>query len=185
MPDKSPRLLDVLVATYDNVGDAEADLKTVRELYQRLGTSYNFDAAVISKDQRGKAKIDKTYEAGKRHEALKGLGFGLAAGVVAAAFPPIGIALALAAGGIGGAAIGALVGHVHTGIPRDDLKKIADRLDASKAALIVVYETSLADQVAQNLKAINRMFTRIADLKAEELAENIRQTAYEEPAMRR
>src|SRR6185295_11454344 len=105
------RLLDVLVATYDNLGDAEADLKAVRALYQTLGTSYNFDAAVISKDDRGRVAIDKTYEAGKRHDALKGLGFGIAAGVVAAAFPPIGIALALGAGGIGGAAIGAIVGH--------------------------------------------------------------------------
>jgi hypothetical protein len=65
------RLLDVLVATYDKVGDAETDLNMLREVYKKLGTSHNFDAAVISKNKRGKVKIDKTYEAGRRHEALK------------------------------------------------------------------------------------------------------------------
>src|SRR5262245_17485024 len=92
------QLLDVLVATYDNVDGADADLKRIREIYKELGTSHNFDAAVISKTKKGKVKIDKTYEAGKRHEALKGLGFGLAAGLAAAVFPPVGIGAALAAG---------------------------------------------------------------------------------------
>ena len=175
MPDNSPRLLDVLVATYDNPADAETDLKAVKDLYQMLGTSYNFDAAVISKTPKGKIKIDKTYEAGRRHDALKGLGFGLAAGIIAAIFPPLGIAMALAVGGIGGAAIGGIVGHIHSGVARDDLRKIADRLEASRSALIVVYETSLADQIAKNLKALNRTIVKIADLKAEQLAEEIRE----------
>jgi uncharacterized membrane protein len=169
------QLLDVLVATYDNVGDAETDLKQVREIYKELGTSHNFDAAVISKNKKGKVKIDKTYEAGKRHEALKGLGFGLAAGLAAALFPPVGIGAALAAGGTGGAAIGALVGHVQSGIPRGDLKAFADLLDPSEAALIVVYETKLADQVKKNIKAVKKLVRQVVDLKADEIADEIRQ----------
>lgn len=169
------QLLDVLVATYDNVADAKADLKRVREIYKELGTSHNFDAAVISKTKKGRAKIDKTYEAGKRHDALKGVGFGLAAGLAAALFPPVGIEAALAAGGTGGAAIGALVGHVHSGIPRSDLKAIADLLDASEAALIVVYETKLADQVKRNLKAIKQIVRQMVDVKADQIADEMRQ----------
>jgi uncharacterized membrane protein len=165
MSKKEAQLLDVLVATYDNVGDAEADLKRVREIYNVLGTSHNFDAAVISKTKKGKVKIDKTYEAGKRHEALKGLGFGLAAGLAAAIFPPVGIGAAVAAGGAGGAAIGALVGHVQSGLPRGDLKAFADLLDPSEAALIVVYETNLADQMKKNVKAVKK--TRSADGRSE------------------
>jgi uncharacterized membrane protein len=175
MAEKDARVLDVLVATYNNVNDAENDMNAVRELYKTLGTSYNFDAAVISKNQKGRVKIDKSYEAGKRHEALKGLGFGLAAGVVAALFPPVGIAQALIAGGVGGAAIGAIVGHVQTGMSRDDLKKIAEQLDKSTAALVVVYEASLADQVMKNIKAVNQVISKLADLKTEELAEEIKQ----------
>ena len=175
MSKKEAQLLDVLVATYDNVGDAEADLKRVREIYNELGTSHNFDAAVISKTKKGKVKIDKTYEAGKRHEALKGLGFGLAAGLAAAIFPPVGIGAAVAAGGAGGAAIGALVGHVQSGLPRGDLKAFADLLDPSEAALIVVYETNLADQMKKNVKAVKKLVRQMADLKADEIADEIRQ----------
>jgi uncharacterized membrane protein len=177
MADKDARLLDVLVATYANVGDAETDLKAIRQLYDKLGTSHKFDAAAISKDKKGKVKIDKTYEAGTRHASLKGLGFGLAAGLAAAIFPPVGIGAALAAGGVGGTAIGAVVGHVQSGIPRDDLKMIADLLDPSEAALIVVYETNLADQVERNLKAVNHVVSKVADLTADEIAENMRRVA--------
>src|SRR4051812_1639226 len=175
MAQKDARLLDVLVATYDDASDAQADLQALRELYKALGTSHNFDVAVIGKTARGRVKIDKTYEAGKRHDALKGLGFGLAAGVAAAVFPPIGIGVAALAGGVGGAAIGALVGHVQSGIPRDDLKKIGDLLAPSEAALIAVYETSLADQVARNINAVRHVVSKVADLKAEQLAEELRQ----------
>ena len=175
MSSKDAQLVDVLVATYDDVADAESDLKRVREIYKELGTSHNFDAAVISKNKRGKVKIGKTYEAGKRHDALKGLGFGLAAGLAAAIFRPVGIEAALAAGGAGGAAIGALVGHVQTGIPRADLKAFADLLDPSEAALIVVYETKLADQVKKNIKAVKKFTRQMADLKADEIADEIRQ----------
>ena len=175
MSKNDTQLLEVLVASYGSVGDAEADLKRVRELYKELGTSHNFDAAVISKTKNGRVKIDKTFEAGKRHEALKGLGFGMAAGLVAALFPPVGIGAAVAAGGAGGAAIGALVGHIQSGIPRGDLKAFADLLDPSEAALIVVYETKLADQVAKNIKAVKHLARRMADLKADQIADEIRE----------
>jgi uncharacterized membrane protein len=175
MSKNEAQLLDVLVATYNNVGDAETDLKRVREIYKGLGTSDNFDAAVISKNKRGRVEIDKTFEAGRRHDALKGLGFGLAAGLAAAIFPPVGIGAAVTAGGAGGAAIGALVGHVQSGLPRSDLKAFADLLDPSEAALIVVYETKLADQVKKNVKAVKQLVRQMADVKAGEIADEIKQ----------
>jgi Protein of unknown function (DUF1269) len=79
------------------------------------------------------------------------------------------------AGGTGGAAIGALVGHVHSGIPRSDLKAIADLLDASEAALIVVYEAKLADQVKTNLKAVKQIVRQMVDVKADQIADEMRQ----------
>jgi len=167
------RLLEILVKTYGDVDEAKADLEALRELYDRLGTSHYFDAAVLRKTAKGKVRIEDRYEAGTRHEALRGLGFGLAIGLVAAVFPPVGIAAAAIAGGVGGAAIGAVVGHVQSGVPRDTLRKIADRLNASESALIAAYDTSIADQVAKSIKVANRVITKIADLKAEELADEI------------
>jgi hypothetical protein len=37
----------------------------------------------------------------------------------------------------------------------------------------VVYETDLADQVERNLKAVNHVVSKVADLTADEIAENI------------
>jgi len=95
MATSEPKLLDVLVGVYDNADDAKSDFTALRNLYQKLGASDEFDAAIVTKSPEGKVKIDKTYEAGTLHDALKGLGFGLAAGVVAALFPSVGIAVAL------------------------------------------------------------------------------------------
>ena len=108
---QEPQVLYVLAASYDSVEKARADFEAVRALYNEIKASDKFDAAVISKNETGKVHIDKTYEAGTRHDALKGLGWGLAAGAAAALFPAIGIGAALTVGGAGGAAIGALVGH--------------------------------------------------------------------------
>ena len=171
------QLLDLLVGTYDNVSDAKADMEAIRGLYNKLGASDKFDAAVISKNAKGHVKINDSYEAAKRHDALKGLGFGLAAGLAAAIFPPVGMTAELAAGGVGGAAVGAVVGHVQAGIPRDDLKSIGDLLYPSEAALIVVYEANLADQVAQNIKAVKRVVSKVADATADQIAEDLRAVA--------
>jgi uncharacterized membrane protein len=171
---REPQVLYVLAASYDSVDAARADLEAVRALYDEIKASDKFDAAVLSKDEKGKVHIDKTYEAGTRHDALKGLGWGLAAGAAAALFPAIGIGAALAAGGTGGAAIGALVGHHQKGMDRGDLKELGEVLDSGTAGLIVVYQANLADQVAATIKAINRFESQIVDLTADEIANDIR-----------
>jgi uncharacterized membrane protein len=172
---QEPQVLYVLAASYDSVDDARADLEAIRALYNEIKASDKFDAAVLTKDKKGKVHIDKTYEAGTRHDALRGLGWGLAAGAAAAIFPAIGIGAALAAGGVGGSAIGALVGHHHKGMDRGDLKELGDVLDSGQAGLIVVYQANLADQVAANLKAVNRYVSAITDVTADQIADEIRQ----------
>src|SRR6478736_5942520 len=105
-------------------------------------------------------------------DAAVGLGWGLAVGVTAALFPPVGIGLATA--GAGGAAIGALAGHASGGMSRGDLKELGETLDTGQAGLIVVYETNLADQVAANIKAANRVISKATDMAADQLAEDMR-----------
>jgi hypothetical protein len=57
---------------------------------------------------------------------------------------------------------------------RGDLKELGETLDAGQAGLIVVYETNLADQVAANIKAANRVVSKMTDVAADQLAEDIR-----------
>ena len=170
------RLLDVIVATYDNLNDAERDAQSVEAFYKSLSGPQNFDAVIVRKTEKGKVRIERKYDAGTRHASLEGVGWGLAAGLVASLFPPVGIAAALTVGGAGGTAIGAIVGHVQSSISRSDLKKIGDELDNSTAALIVVYETSLAEQVARNIKARKHVVAKLKDLAVDDLAERMRES---------
>lgn len=164
--------LFVLAAAYGDTDEAVADYEAVKQLYAAVKTSREFDAAVIAKDADGDVRIVKKHEP-TRHGAAVGLGWGLAAGVAAALFPPIGILGALAVGGGGGAAIGAVAGHAAGGVNRSDLKELGDTLDAGTAGLIVVYEMNLADQVAANIKAANRVVSKATDMAAGKLATDL------------
>jgi uncharacterized membrane protein len=170
-----PDTLFVLAASYDSVEQALADYEAVKALYRAVETSHDFDAAVVAKNDEGKVEIVKKHEQPTRHGSAVGLGWGLAAGAVAALFPPVGILGALAVGGGAGAAIGAVAGHVSGGMDRGDLKELGDVLDDGEAGLIVVYATNLADQIAANVKAANRVVSKETDMAADELARDIKQ----------
>jgi uncharacterized membrane protein len=165
-------MLYVIAAAYDDTDAAVADYELVKALYREVRTSHDFDASVIAKDEDGKVHIVKRHEEPTRHGAAVGLGWGLAAGVAAVLFPPVGIGIAAA--GAGGAAIGALVGHASGGMSHNDLKELGHALDAGRAGLIVVYEANLADQVAANIKAANRMVSKATNLVADQLAADMK-----------
>ena len=164
--------LFVIAAAYDDVDSAVADYEAVKALYREIKSSHDFDASVIEKDQDGKVHIVKKHEQPTRHGAAVGLGWGLAAGVAAALFPPV--AIGIAGAGAAGAGIGAVAGHAAGGMSRGDLKDLGETLDAGQAGLIVVYETNLADQIAANIKAANKIVSRATDMEADQLAEDIK-----------
>jgi len=170
----TPDTLFVAAASYDSVDDAVRDYEAVKFLYREVKTSHEFDAAVIARDEHGQVDIVKKHEEPTRHGAAHGLGWGLAAGAVTALFPAVGILGALAVGGGAGAAIGAVSGHVAGGMKRENLHELGELLDQGKAGLIVVYATNMADQIAANIKAANRMLAMETDIAADELAEEIK-----------
>jgi uncharacterized membrane protein len=170
-----PDTLYVMAAAYGNVPAAVEDYEAVKALYYAVKTSHDFDAAVIAKDSQGRVSIVKKHEQPTRHGAAVGLGWGLAAGVAAALFPPVGIVGALALGAGGGATIGAVTGHAHGGMSRGDLKDLGEMLDAGTAGLIVVYEANLAEQVIANIKAANKMMSKATDMAADQLAADLKQ----------
>jgi uncharacterized membrane protein len=171
-------ILYVIAAAYNDTDAAVADYEAVKALYRAVRTSHDFDASVVAKDHDGKVHIVKKHEQPTRHGAAVGLGWGLAVGVAAALFPPVGIGIATA--GAGGAAIGGVVGHVSGGMSRGDLKELGDTLDAGQAGLIVVYETNLADQIAANIKAANRIVSMATDMAADQLAADLKKAEAEQ-----
>jgi uncharacterized membrane protein len=168
----------VIAASYDDVDDALADYEAVKALYRQVKTSHDFDAAVIERDRRGKVRIVKKHEQPTRHGAKVGLGWGLAVGVATVVFPPLGIGVAT--GAAGGAAIGAVVGHASGGVSRRDLKELGETLDAGTAGLIAVYEANLAEQLAANVKAANRVVSKATDMAADRLAEEVQEAETEQ-----
>ena len=162
----------VLAAAYDDLDAAVADYEAVKELYREIRSSHDFDAAVIAKDADGKVRIVKKHEQPTRHGAAVGLGWGLAVGVTAALFPPLGIGIATAGGA--GAVIGGVAGHATGGLSRGDLKDLGETLDAGQAGLVVVYSFNLADQVAATVKAASRVISKETEIAADQLAEDIR-----------
>ena len=171
-----PDTLLVLAASYDDVAEAEADYEAVKALYYEIKTSHEFDAAVVARNEDGTIEVVKKHEQPTRHGAAHGLGWGLAVGAVCAILPGIGLLGALAVGGGAGAAIGAVTGHVKGGMDDTDLKGLGEVLEQGQAGLIVVYATNMADQVAANIKAVNKFVSKEIDANADELARQLQAT---------
>jgi uncharacterized membrane protein len=162
--------LFVLGASYDTKEAAEADYEAIKALYYEVEASHDFDAAVLERDDEGKVHVVKKHEQPTRHGAAKGLGWGLAIGAVAAIFPPVALAGGLIAGGAAGATIGAVEGHIKGGMKDADLKELGEVLDKGRYGLLAVYATNMGDQVAANIKAVNRYVSAEVDANADELA---------------
>jgi uncharacterized membrane protein len=126
------------VGDYESVDDAKADLEALRELHREhvVGT---YDAAVLTKDEEGNVNIVDKIEKPTQHGGWAGLAVGAAVGLI---FPP-----SILVSGLVGAGAGALIGHLHGGMSRSDLKEIGEMLDESDAALIVVGEATIGRAV--------------------------------------
>ena len=154
-------------AAYDSLAAAEADYKTVKDLYYGLKLMDTFDAAVIQKQADGKVKIIKRHEQPTIQGAWAGAGLGLAAGVVVACFPAAALGTGLLAASAGAGAIsGALAGHVAGGMSRSDLKEIGESLDNGQAGLVVVAATDVSARVSDSIKSAKKVVSK--QIKANE-----------------
>ena len=164
----------VLGASYGTKEEAEADYGLIKALYQEVEASHDFHAAVLERDAEGKLHVVKKHEQPTRHGAAKGLGWGLAIGAATTIFPAIGLAGGLAAGGAAGATIWAVTGHMKGGLKVEDLKQLGAVLEKGEYGLIEVYATNMADQIAANIKAVNRYVSAEVDASADELAAQLK-----------
>ena len=133
----SDRPVFIYAATYSNRGDALADYDGLLELHaaKLVGT---YDVAVISKDDAGKVHVEK-HEKPTQHGAWGGIAVGALVGVL---FPPS-VLGAAAAGGV----LGGVGGHLKKGMSRGDAKEFGELLDEGQAALIVIGESRVEEQL--------------------------------------
>jgi uncharacterized membrane protein len=143
-----PDSVFVFIGTYPDEASARDDYHVVKELHA-AGAVGTYDAAVVTKDERGKVHVNKD-EMATRHGAWGGAAAGAVIGIL---FPPAIIGTALV-----GAAVGAVSGHLWRGMSRADVKEFGDIIDDGQAALVVVGESTLQDALEKaELKAEKRV----------------------------
>jgi uncharacterized membrane protein len=145
---------------YDSVDDAKADLDALKELHREhfVGT---YDAAVITKNEKGKVKIVDKIEKPTRHGGWAGLAVGAAIGLI---FPP-----SVLVSGLVGAGAGALIGHLRGGMSRSDLEEVGQMLDESEAALIVVGEATIERAVEEAIERAKKEMKKEVRADAREI----------------
>lgn len=165
--------LYVLAAAYDRAEDAQSAFEAIEVAYRHVGSTHDFDAALIAKDESGEVEIVRRHDEAKRHGTEVGLNWGLAAGAVAALFPAVGILGALAVGGGAGAALGAMAGHASRGMSREDLTTLGQVLDEGEAGLVVVYSADMADRVSAGIGPARLTVRKTTSVTAEQLSSEL------------
>jgi uncharacterized membrane protein len=120
------------VATYPSKALAEQDFHAVWGV-KHEGELDHVAASVLEKRADGKLEMDR-HDTTAKHLAWGGA---LVGGALVVLAPPLG-AIALAGTGAELAGAGAIIGHFWHNIPKDDLRRMSDLLEAGEAALVVV-----------------------------------------------
>ena len=153
----------LFLGVYDDPAVARDDREVVRELHT-AGVIGTYDAAVAVKDADGSVHVDK-WEKPTQHGAWWGIGAGAVVGIL---FPPS----LLAAAAVGGVT-GGLIGHVHGGMSRKDVKELGELLDAGDACLIVIGKNTLADALEKaDLKAMKTIEKEL-DIEGKDLEKEL------------
>ena len=154
-------------AVYDEIADAEADYEAVFDLHA-AGAIGTFDSAVVRKEEDGKVRVTKT-EKPTQHGAWTGAGVGALVGIL---FPPAIIGSAIVGAGAGG-----LVGHLSKGISRDDLKDLGGELEDGSAAVIVIGESKIEEQLQKAVTRANKLIEKQIEADADEFKREIEEAA--------
>ncbi|HEX5016621.1 MAG TPA: DUF1269 domain-containing protein [Actinomycetes bacterium] len=125
----------IYIGTYPDETAARVDYDVVKALHA-VDAVGSFDAAVVTKDDKGKIHVNKD-ETATRAGGWIGVGVGALVGIL---FPPAILASAAVGGVIGG-----VTGHLWKGMSRADVKELGDTIDAGEAALVVIGELTVSE----------------------------------------
>jgi uncharacterized membrane protein len=131
----SDKPVTVAVATYTNKAAAEQDFDTLHAV-KGDGQLDHLAVAVVSKGADGKLKMDR-HDTSAKHAAW---GTGILGGALTVISAPLGIVFLgpLAATTAVWAGVGGLAGHFWKNIPKDEVRKMSDLLEAGDAGLVIV-----------------------------------------------
>ena len=73
-----------------------------------------------------------------------------------------------------------MIGHLRGGVSRDDLKELGDELEAGNAAVIVLGESKIEEQLEKAVTRSNKLIEKQVDADADELKREIDAAAKED-----
>lgn len=159
----SDRPVFLYAAVYDSTAEAEQDYDAVFDLHA-AGAIGTFDGALIEKEADGKVHVHKT-EKPTQHGAWTGIGVGAVVGIL---FPP-----AIIGGAAVGGVTGGVVGHLWKGLSRGDLKDLGESLDEGQAAIIVIGESKVGEQIEKATRRATKLVEKQLRADAKELRKEI------------
>ena len=153
----------IYAATYSDTDDAWADYDILVELHAEklVGT---YDVAVVNKDDKGKVHVHK-HEKPTQHGAWGGLAVGALVGVV---FPAAFVGATVTGGLIGG-----LGAHFKEGLSRGDVKELGEMLDGGEAAIVVIGESRVEEQLSKALTRAQRSFEKEVDADSKQFKKEL------------
>ena len=168
----SDRPVFIYAATYADRVDALADYEGLLELHaaKLVGT---YDVALIVKDEDGKVHVHK-HEKPTQHGAWGGIAVGAVAGIL---FPPSILGAALVGGVVGGVG-----GHLRKGMSRGDAKELGELLEGGEAALIVIGESRIEEQLDKVLTRAEKTIEKEIDADNKEFKRELEQAEKEAAA---
>jgi uncharacterized membrane protein len=168
----SDRPVFIYAATYADREDAFADYDSLLDLHAaKLVGSY--DVAMITKDADGKVHVEK-HEKPTQHGAWGGIAVGAVVGIL---FPPS-VLGAVAVGGL----VGGVGGHLRRGISRGDAKELGELLEGGEAALIVIGESRVEEQLDKVLTRAEKSLEKEIDADSKEFRRELEEAEKEAAA---
>ena len=152
------------VARYSSEDEAREDYQLLVDLHA-AGVVGTYDAAVVTKDDH-KVHVHK-HEKPTQHGAWGGIAAGALVGIL---FPPS-LLGAAAAGGL----LGGVGGHLRRGMSRGDARELGQMLDEGEAALVVVGESRLQEQLDKALTRAERSIEKEIDADREEFRRELQE----------
>jgi uncharacterized membrane protein len=165
----SDRPVFIYAVTYADRDDALADYEVLIDLHEAklVGT---YDVAVISKDAEDKVH-DEKHEKPTQHGAWGGIAVGALVGVL---FPPSVIGAAALGGAVGGVG-----GHLRKGMSRGDMKELGELLEGGQAALVVIGESRVEEELDKELTRAMKSIEKEIDADSEELRRELEEAEKE------
>ena len=159
----------LFIGTYPSEDAARADYDVVKDLHAMdvVGT---YDAAVITKDTKGKVHVNKD-EMATRHGGWGGAAAGAVVGML---FAPAVLGTALVGG-----AIGAAGGHIARGISRSDVKELGDLIDSGEAALLVIGASNLEQALDKAALKAEKQIAKQLDVSTDDVDAAVKEAAGE------